>query len=239
MRLTEHTATTSMISVIHTLKPRAGLTDDDTYRDFLERETGKRSAKELSVAQATRVIEKLRGLADGGGTARGAVAGLDGPVGTKLRALWISGHNLGIVRDRTDKAMLSFLQKQTGVSHVRFLASPRDGSAAIEGLKSWLGRAGKVEWPSDSEDVIGAKRAVLDAQWQRLIDLGAIEHRGGTATTPMDALRDYACRVARQNSWEGFQPHHYDEVQKALGNKLRGVLARKVVAGALGTGDEA
>jgi phage gp16-like protein len=59
VRLSEHGATTSMISTIHVLKARAGL-DDDTYRDFLERETGQRSAKHLSVTQAGRVIERLR-----------------------------------------------------------------------------------------------------------------------------------------------------------------------------------
>jgi hypothetical protein len=227
MKLSEQSAPTSMIAAIHTLRPHAGLADDDTYRDFLQRATGKRSAKELSAAEAPRVIERLRELAGGGVAAKGAVAGLDGPMGSKLRALWISGYNLGIIRDRSDKAMLSFLQKQTGVSHVRFLQEPGAGSAAVEGLKSWLGRSAKIEWPANSEDVIGSKRAVLDAQWRRLIELDAVEHRGGTATTAMDSLEHYACAVARQNRWEGFQSHHYDEVQKALGNKLRGALARR------------
>lgn len=226
MKLSTEPATTSMIAAIHTLRPHAGLADDDTYRDFLQRETGVRSAKELSVAQAPRFIEKLRELAGGGVAAKGAVAGLDGPIGGKLRALWISGYNLGVIRDRSDKAMLSFLQKQTGVSHVRFLQEPGAGSGAVEGLKSWLGRTAKVEWPSESEDVIGAKRAVLDAQWRRLIELGEVK-AVGSAVDPMLDLQHYAGKIVRQNRWETFSSADYTEVQKALGNKLRGALARQ------------
>lgn len=237
MRITEHPATTSMISTIHVLKGKAGFTDDDAYRDFLHQQAGVRSSKDLSVAQAGRVIERMRELAGGAGQANGSVAGLDTPIGNKLRALWISGYNLGIVRDRGDKAMLSFLERQTGVSHVRFLQAPRDSANAIEGLKAWLGRVAGVEWPANSEDVIGNKRAVLNAQWARLIQLGDVE-RIGSAVDPMESLQHYAARVVRQNRWESFRPEDYDEVQKALGRKLRGALARQVVAGALDAGDD-
>ncbi|MFH0302665.1 regulatory protein GemA [Bradyrhizobium sp. 31Argb] len=225
MRLTERPATTSMIATIHTLKPKAGLGDDETYRDFLQSVAGVRSSKELSVATAPRVIEKMRELAGGAGAAKGSVVGLDGPIGTKLRALWISGYNLGIVRDRSDHAMLSFLQRQTDVSHVRFLKDARAGSSAIEGLKSWLGRTGNVEWPTDSDDVIGSKRAVLYAQWRRLIEIGAVKPIG-SAVDPMEDLQHYAGRIVRQNRWETFKSADYDEVQKALGRKLRAALAQ-------------
>lgn len=221
MPLSSHSATTSMISTIHVLKAKAAF-DDDTYRDFLERRTGKRSAKDLSVSEASRVIEALREIAGQG--PKGAVAGLDAPVGGKLRALWIAGYDLGVVRDRTDRAMLSFLERQTGVSHTRFLQDPRAGTAAIEGLKSWLKRSAGVEWP-DGSDVIASKRAVLNAQWRRLIDLGDVKPIG-QAVDPMERLLDYAGRVARVNTWEGMRAQHYDDVQNALGRKLRGVLAR-------------
>jgi hypothetical protein len=230
-----------MIAAIHTLKARAGLADDDTYRDFLHQEAGVRSAKELTAATAPRVIEKMRALAGGGVAAKGAVAGLDGPIGTKLRALWISGYNLGVVRDRSDKAMLAFLQRQTGVSHVRFLQNAAAGTKAVEGLKAWLKRNGGVEWPDEGhvafDSAIATKRAVLDAQWRRLIQLGEVK-AVGSSVDPMEGLQHYAGKIVRMNRWETFEPHHYDEVQKALGNKLRGALARRVVDGAiLGTGD--
>jgi uncharacterized protein DUF1018 len=131
------------------------------------------------------------------------------------------------VRDRSDRAMLAFLQRQTGVSHTRFLQDPRAALGAIEGLKSWLSRAGNVEWPADNSDAIGSKRAVLNAQWARLVELGEVK-AVGQAVDPMDDLLAYAGRIVRQNRWETFNPADYDEVQKTLGNKLRGALARRV-----------
>ena len=151
-----------MIATIHVLKGQIGF-DDDAYRDFLFQQAGVRSAKDLSVAGAGRVIERMREITGERPAVKGSVAGLDTPVGSKLRALWIAGFNLGIVRARDDKAMLAFLERQTGVSHVRFLQDPRAAASAIEGLKSWLSRQAAVEWPANSDDVIGAKRAVLDA----------------------------------------------------------------------------
>lgn len=226
MRLSEQTATTRMISTIHVLKARAGL-DDDAYRDVVANVAdGKRSSKELSVREAGRVIDRLRELAGDTGAAKGAVTGLDSPIGRKLRALWIAGYDLAIVRNREDRAMLGFLERQTGVSHTRFLADARDGSAAIEGLKSWLARTGKVQWPADRSDIIASKRAVLDAQWRRLIELGEVVPISG-AVDSMDHLEAYATRVVRHNRWESMQAHHYDEAQAALGRKLRGAMARR------------
>jgi hypothetical protein len=226
VRQSEHPATNGMIATIHVLKAHAGL-DDETYRGLLERETGKRSSKELSVLQAERFIVHLRGLpGTGSGNARGAVTGLDSPVGRKLRALWIAGYDLAIVRNRTDAAMLGFLERQTRVSHVRFLKDAGAGSSAIEGLKSWLARTGNVQWPADTSNVIANKRAVLDAQWRRLIAGGEVKPIG-SAVDPMEDLQFYAVRIVRQNRWETMGPHDYDEVQAALGRKLRGAIARR------------
>lgn len=228
MPLSAHLATTSMISTIHVLKAKAKF-DDDTYRDFLAQRTGKRSAKELTTSEAGRVIEDLRAIAGHG--PKGAVTGLAGAIGKKLRALWIAAYDLGLVRDRTDRAMLSYLERQTGVSHVRFLKESRDGTAAIEGLKAWLERGAGVDWPTTrpgtDEHVIASKRAVIDAQWKKLIALGDVKPIG-QAVDPQDKLQDYAGRIVRQNRpFETMQAHDYDEVQNALGRKLRGALARR------------
>lgn len=223
MPLSAHLATTSMLSTIHVLKAKAKF-DDDTYRDFIaKRAGGKRSAKELTTSEAGRVIEDLRSII-GEADIRGAVSGLDSAIGGKLRALWIAGYDLGVVRDRTDRAMLSFLQRQTGVSHTRFLQDSRAGTSAIEGLKSWLERTAGVDWPSDHSDVIASKRAVLDAQWRKLIAIGAVKPVG-QAVDPMEDLQHYAGSIVRHNRWDTMQAHHYDQVQNALGRKLRGVMA--------------
>jgi hypothetical protein len=215
-----------MKGTIHALKARAGM-GDDTYRDFLAKECeGKRSSNELSVREAGRVIEKLREVAGDNGGVKGAITGLDSPVGRKLRALWIAGYDLAIVRNRTDAAMLGFLERQTGVSHTRFLKDAGAGSSAIEGLKAWLVREAKIEWPADTANVIASKRSVLDAQWRRLIAIGDVK-AVGSAVDPMENLQFYAVRVVRQNRWETMRPQDYDEVQAALGRKLRGAVMRQ------------
>lgn len=214
MRYSARMATTAMIAKIHTLKAQAGL-DDETYRDLLENESGFRSAKKLSVVDAGRVIERLSQSTNASGV-RGAVAGLDTSFGRKLRALWLSGYNLGLIRDRTDRAMLAFLERQTGVSHTRFLKDAKSGAAAVEGLKAWLARAGGVEWPKSSLLACADKHAVLAAQWQRLIALQAAPRCGFDAT---------AFKAAGVNSWDKFESIHFVEVQKSLGRMIRAAQA--------------
>lgn len=225
MKMSTALVTSGMLKTIHVLRRNAGL-DEDTYRDLLESETGKRSAKDLTVRESSRVIERLRGTTDGG--PRGAVAGLETNIGRKLRALWIAGYDLGVVRDRTDRAMLSYLDRQTGVSHVNFLREPGAGARAIEGLKSWLAREGKVTWPLEADDVEqgkAAKRAVIEAIWLRLVDMGNIVPY--TAHQPLFQLDSYAYKVVGMNGWNFFEPHHYDQVQNALGRRMRAALASR------------
>jgi phage gp16-like protein len=178
-------ASPRQIGAIHAIAAKIGL-DEDTRRDLIERETGKRSSKDLSWAEAGRIIEHLKGLAPVRTKAKGAVD-LTGHYAAKLRALWISGWHLGIVRDRTDKALLSFVERQTGLSHVRFLHDPADANKAIEGLKAWLARAAGVVWPKGREDDVGAaKLAVIAAQRRRLAVLGIAIDDCGAAREPLD-----------------------------------------------------
>ncbi len=53
------TASARQIGLIHILAGKAGL-DEDTRRDLMARETGQRSAKALTDAQAEKVIQALR-----------------------------------------------------------------------------------------------------------------------------------------------------------------------------------
>ncbi len=150
----------STIPAIYGLRKELGL-DDDTARDLYHREVGVRSLRDMTPGQQVRVMQALQRQVR---TARSAPKGLVGPYAGKLQALWISGWNLGIVRDRTDAALLSFVERQSGISHTRFLRDAKDARKAIEGLKSWLAREALIEW-SDHADPIDA---VLGAQGQLL-----------------------------------------------------------------------
>ena len=179
-------ASVRQIGAIHAIAARIGL-DEDARRDVIAGEAdGKRSSKELSAAEAGRVIERLKALSTPVQSvvnpslkrassplprARGALR-LDGSYAPKLRALWISGWNLGVVRDRSDKALLAFLERQTGIAHTRWLREPSDAAKAIEALKKWLARDAGVKWPGARSGVTEVKRAILDAQCARLAALG-------------------------------------------------------------------
>ena len=221
--LTPTMATREQLGAIHALKAKAGF-DDDTYRDFLARETGVRSAKLLSASAAGRVIDELKRVTGQGVTPKGAVAGLDTPIGRKLRALWIAGYNLALVRDRTDRAMLAFVERQTGVSHTRFFTDPAQGNQAIEGLKAWLAREGGVGWFTEEAEDAGilSRRAVINAQWATLAKWG--EPKVGAT------LLAFAQRITAKLRWEDLEPRDYDAVSAALGRKLRAAIEKTEAA---------
>lgn len=164
-------ASNNQIRAIHALKSRARF-DDDTYRDWLERETGKRSCKLLSISQAVKVIDRLKTITNDprspreGASSDPAKPDLSGPYAAKLRALWISGWHLGVVRDRRDKALLAFIRRQTGIDHTRWLREPADARKAIEALKSWLAREAGVHWRDRGDPKLG----VIEAQLRLLGD---------------------------------------------------------------------
>jgi len=86
--------------------------------------------------------------------ARGALR-LDGPYAGVCRALWLSAWNLGLLRDRTDKALAAFVKRQTGLDSPNWMRDPADGAKAIEALKGWIARpiergGAGVAWPSEA-----------------------------------------------------------------------------------------
>lgn len=160
----------SALATIHTGKKALGL-DEDTYRAMLERITGKTSARDLSESERRRVIEEMRRQGFKGAS-KGARKPLEDRFAKKLQALWIAGYNLGLIRERDDKALLAFVKRQTGIDHVRFLHDADDAAKAIEALKGWLARAGGVKWRvSDTHKWLNNPGyRIAYAQWVRLFN---------------------------------------------------------------------
>ena len=104
------------------------------------------SSKELTSGQAAQLIDALQAASPARSRHPKAVA-MTGRYGAKIRALWISGWNLGVVRDRSDEAACAFVERQTGVQRTAWLVEPAAGRAAIEALKAWLAREARVECP--------------------------------------------------------------------------------------------
>ncbi|AEQ50774.1 regulatory protein GemA [Pelagibacterium halotolerans] len=155
------------IKAIHASARALGL-DEETRRDIYRKATGKSSLTEMSQGEQLKVLDALR--ASGAQPQPKGRKVLTGPYAKKLQALWIAGWNLGIVRNRDDKAMLAFIARQTGISNTAFLRDSAEARKAVEALKSWLGRDGGVRWgSSNGHDFLQHDPGkVAWAQWVKL-----------------------------------------------------------------------
>ncbi|MER8964469.1 regulatory protein GemA [Mesorhizobium sp. M0808] len=180
------------LAAIHVANKQLGL-DEDTARDLYQRVTGKRSLREMNEREHLRILEEQRRHGF-----KPAEKGLQGPFAKKLQALWIAAWNLGIIRDRRDAAMLSFVKRQTGIEHTRFLLDAEDSAKAIDALKAWMTREAGVDWHLSVSmpewlRLSGAKIAL--AQWQLLSVAKAVDLKGfrqfvWDTAKPLDQMSD-------------------------------------------------
>lgn len=221
------------LAAIHVAKKQLGL-DDDDYRALLERVTGKRSCRDMTPAELSAVLAEFRrrGFAPASST-RSGTRRAAGPYAGKLQALWIAGWNLGVVKNRDDAAMIAFVERQTGLSHTRFLTDAGDAAKAIEALKAWLAREAKVDWsPITSlvrqipEHVNDPRYRIVVAQWRKLIAIGAVRPfvAGTEDLTSLEAA--YGYKVTGIGSFANFESDHWIALMNALGRKLRGATMR-------------
>ena len=211
----------SATAAIHVARKQLGL-DDDEARALYAEVTGKRSLREMSDGERGRVIEALRkrGFTPSSSPRRKP---LEGPFAKKLQALWIAAWNLGIVRNRDDRALIAFVERQASVSHTRFLHHKDDADKVIEGLKRWMAREAGVVWQkSDIGEAgwrwlhrDGAKVAL--AQWQYLVSAGRCPIVGGFAAY----LREIV--GADFNGFAEITDRQWITVMNALGEHVRRV----------------
>lgn len=138
----------SAIAAIHVGLKQLGIEQDDA-RDLYERQTGKRSLRDMRPRELEAVVGELRRLGFKP-SSKGAARRVEGRYAKKLQAMWIALWNLGLTADRTDRALVSFVQRQTKVDHTRFLHDPADAAKVIEALKGWMAREAGVEWRGKS-----------------------------------------------------------------------------------------
>jgi phage gp16-like protein len=183
--------------------------DDTAYRLMLKRVTGKDSCAAMNSLERAAVIEEMKRQGAGAGRkpaprragrfGEGAsTPQADTPLARKIRALWLSLHNLGEVDNPGEGALIQFVRRQAKVDALQWI-SPRDADKVIEALKSWLGRAGvqtsftpaefaeidrlrrHSDVPPIDPAMLAPKVALLHAQWARLRVLGAFTKSFGDA----------------------------------------------------------
>lgn len=126
-----------LIGIIHVAKSQLGM-DDDTYRALLLDLTGKDSCSKLTRAEQWQVIEDLKRKGFQKKPTHKGKHLISDPQAKKIRALWLTMADCGIVRDRSEKALAKCMRRFTG----RTLedANVKQCQTMIEILKQWFDR---------------------------------------------------------------------------------------------------
>ncbi|MNS20239.1 hypothetical protein D3C72_519720 [compost metagenome] len=145
---------TRLIRLVQVGRRSLGL-DDETYRELLAQQSGKRSAAELTLQELDKVLLAMKGVgfkptvkrAVNGGKpkrlspARGAPA-KTAEIGV-IRAIWITMHRHGLLRDGSETALNHYVERQTvrinngiGVAEVAWLSDTL-AYRVLESLKNW------------------------------------------------------------------------------------------------------
>jgi phage gp16-like protein len=128
------------LAQIHIAKHQLGW-DDDTYRDMLWTVAQVKSASELDEAGRKNVIDYLKSHGWKSKPAPKAKQPrlADNPQSKMIRALWFLLYKKGRVRDPSEKALMAWVKRMTGIDAAQWL-SPSQASRVIESLKKWLER---------------------------------------------------------------------------------------------------
>lgn len=126
-----------LMGMIRVAKTQLGM-DEETYREFLHNTLGKRSLAGSSGKEQWRVMEALK---EKGFQPRPIHKGKElpsDPQARKIRSLWLTMADCGVVRDRSERALNNFVRRITGQTLAD--ATTKQCTVVIESLKSWLDR---------------------------------------------------------------------------------------------------
>lgn len=186
--MTTSSERTRLIRLVQVGRRSLGL-DEETYRELLAQQSGKRSAAELTLQELDKVLVAMKAAgfkptvkrpvketaSKRLSPARGA------PVKTAeigvIRAIWITMHRHGLLRDGSESALNHYVERQTvrlndgiGVAEVAWL-SDELAYPVLESLKNWHKRemvkalqvAGRVVPLSKNGERVAGYQAVLAA----------------------------------------------------------------------------
>lgn len=112
--------------------------DDDTYRQMLEDMFGVSSSGKLNQRQRWQLIARFKQLG-AEFIRKNKNRKPDDPQAQKIRALWLTLHKAGIVRDSSDAALNKYVKRMTGKEALSWI-NTHDGVMVIESLKKWIER---------------------------------------------------------------------------------------------------
>lgn len=128
-----------LIQLIHIAKKQLNL-DDDTYRQLLLNTTKKTSTTDMTVWELEKILHnmKLKGFKVKSSKKTGKITATE-PVHKKIRSLWLELADAGEVKNRSEKAINSYVKRIIGVEVMDWLTN-KQAMVVIESLKSWLSR---------------------------------------------------------------------------------------------------
>ena len=138
-----------LIQLIHIAKGQLGL-DDDTYRAALFGAAGKTSCSQMSIPELNQVLEHFKKAGFKTKAKRRLSPKSDpkqfGEI-NKIRAIWITMHKQGFVRDGSETALDSYVNRvlnrnklgQNVSFHTHFLTQ-QQALKVLESLKQWQKR---------------------------------------------------------------------------------------------------
>lgn len=170
----------ALIGKVHVAKSQLGL-DDDLYRGILFDVAGRRSAADCTEAELLKVLAHFESRGFVAKAKSGKPKPADHPSALKARSLWISLHQLGVVRNPDDKALERFACRQLGVERLQW-ANQSQCYKLIEALKAMADKAG---WDQSLADVkpgmhlIVLKRRLVTEQLRKLAMAGVAPFEWG------------------------------------------------------------
>ena len=120
--------TSGLVKAIQTGRRKLGMSDED-YRALLEGVSGKTSTKELNAYQLKEVLRRMREA--------GFPTATD-PQLRKIKSLWFSMYDEGIVKSKTEQAVSAYIRRITKKS--ANACGVKDLQRVIETLKQWIDR---------------------------------------------------------------------------------------------------
>ncbi|MDH4869846.1 regulatory protein GemA [Pseudomonas sp. BN515] len=136
-----------LIKLIHVARRDLQM-DDDTYRLMLTSMKGldgATSTADLSIPNLYRVLEQLKQKGfkiRPSKTTKRPPAG--DPQSRKIRSLWLTLRDQGVLHDPSEDALVRFVQGLTGVEALQWLTSEQ-ASQVIEAMKKWSARVEQEE----------------------------------------------------------------------------------------------
>jgi len=109
--------------------------DEDAYRDRLERETGKRSAKDMTISEMEQVLAGFKRDGFRSAPPRGGKPGSARPEVRKVFALW-KKLAPSLRSGGSRESLRAFVKRMVGVDDPNFLSGAQAG-VVIEALKDW------------------------------------------------------------------------------------------------------